>query len=80
MNYNPHGSPAFITIYSEAAKFADFWVKLCNYILQYQFPIGAKKPLERLRDSSASIKCTNMTISKEDFDFPVYFIMIKIGS
>lgn len=81
MDYNPHGSPTFIMIYSGAAKFADFWDKLYDYLMQYNFfeNIKVKKPLENLTSVSAAIKCANMIVSKGDFDFPVYFIMINLG-
>lgn len=68
-------------IYSGAARFADFGDKLYNYLMQCNFSenIKVKKPLENLTNVSVAIKCANMIVSRGDFDFPVYFIMINLG-
>lgn len=78
-NYNALGTATFIVAYVNSADFGSFWERYSNHILHYDFPIQIKKKFLALVHPNAAIRMASMILARDDFDFPVYFIAIKIS-
>lgn len=78
-NYNALGTATFIVAYVTAANYGDFWRKYYNYISTYPYNIVVKRKMTELVSANASTKVAQIILSKDGFDFPVYFICLKIS-
>ncbi len=78
--YNPLGTPAFIVAYVKTNNFIDFWKHYYNYISNYNYNMNIKKSMMELGAPNASTKCSQIILSKDGFDFPVFFICFKINN
>lgn len=77
-NYNALGTATFIVTYVSATDFGAFWEKYFDYISNYPYDMEVKRAMEQLTAPNASIRIAQIIISKNDFDFPVYFICFNI--
>lgn len=78
INYNALGTPTFIVVYYNSPNFGDFWIKYYEYIKTYPYQCQVKKQIEELTHPNASTRVATTILSKDDFDFPVYFMAFKI--
>ena len=78
INYNALGTATFIVSYVISANYEFFWEKYFNYIQQYTFPIQVKKEICQLAYPNAAIRVATLILERDGYDFPVYFITIKI--
>lgn len=80
LNYNALGTATFILAYVSAVEFQGFWERYCDYLRGYEYP----KPVEIRRDfniqthPNAAIRVADIVISKDDYDFPVYFLAVNV--
>lgn len=79
VNYNALGTPTFIVAYVRAANFEEFWNRYFEYLTVYSYPIVLKRTLEQITSTSAAIRSANMILSRDGFDFPVYFMAVNFG-
>ena len=78
INYNALGTPVFVVVYYNSQNFGDFWDQYYEYVKAYLYPCQVKRQVEELTHPNASTRVANMILSKDGFDFPVYFIAFKI--
>ena len=77
-NYNALGTATFIVAYVNHVKFDDFWDKYYSYISTYQFGLTIKRQIKKLVSPNASTKIAQIILSKDGFDFPIFFICLKM--
>lgn len=77
-NYNALGTATFIVAYVNHVKFDDFWDKYYSYISTYQYGLTIKRQIKQLVSPNASTKIAQIILSKDGFDFPVFFICLKM--
>ncbi|MBQ6617537.1 MAG: hypothetical protein IJH67_14355 [Thermoguttaceae bacterium] len=77
-NYNALGTATFIVAYVSAADYGVFWEKYFEYISNYQYNMTVKRAMEQITAPNASIRIAQIIISKDGYDFPVYFICFNI--
>ena len=79
VNYNALGTPTFIIAYVKTANFLDFWNRLCVYLNEYKYPYTVRKNLQQITSTNAAVKSANIILSKDGYDFPMYFLAVNIG-
>ena len=77
-NYNALGTSTFIVAYIRNVHFDDFWRKYYSYISTYDYCIPIKKDIVELTSPNASTKIAQIILSKDGFDFPVFFLCLKM--
>lgn len=77
-NYNALGTATFVVAYVKSADYSKFWEKYVAYIQNYNYEVIVKKPIEVLVHPNAVTRIAFAVFSRDDFDFPVYFITFKI--
>lgn len=78
-NYNALGTATFIVAYVTVVNFGDFWSKYYNYISKYHYNMVIIRKITELVFPNASTKVAQIILSKDGFDFPVFFICFKIN-
>lgn len=78
INYNPHGTPAFLLCYVGTSDFGSLWDKCIEFLRGFDFPLSVKTGVAELPRSSASVRVANMMLSRDGYDFPFYFIAFKL--
>lgn len=79
VNYNALGTPTFIIAYVKTANFLDFWNRLCVYLNEYKYPFTVRKNLQQITSINAAVKSAIIILSKDGYDFPLYFLAVNIG-
>ena len=77
-NYNALGTSTFIVAYVRNVHFDDFWRKYYSYISSYNYCIPIKKNIVELTSPNASTKMAQIILSKDGFDFPLFFLCFKM--
>ena len=78
-NYNALGTATFIVAYVNCANFESFWERYSNHIENYAFPIQTRTNFKVLPHPNAAARVAKQILSRDDYDFPVYFIALKIS-
>ena len=78
-NYNALGTATFIVAYVNSANFEAFWERYSEHILHYDFPLQIKENFSPLVHPNAATRMASMILTRDGFDFPVYFIALKIS-
>lgn len=78
-NYNALGTATFIVAYVNCANFESFWDRYSSHIENYVFPIKTKTDFKLLPHPNAAARVATQILSRDGYDFPVYFIAFKIG-
>ncbi len=78
VNYNALGTATYLVAYVDSADFEAFWDRYTEYIAAYDFPIKVKRDLDKLVHPNAAMRAATMIMSRDGFDFPVYFIGLNI--
>lgn len=78
VNYNALGTATFIVAYVSTANFESFWERYSNHIQNYDFPFQVQKNFRTLAHPNAVTRIGTLILSRDGFDFPVYFIVLKI--
>lgn len=79
INYNALGTATFIVAYVNSKNFESFWDRYSNYIHFYEFPFQIKKAFSILPHPNAATRIATLILTRDGFDFPVYFIAFKIS-
>lgn len=77
-NYNPLGTATYIIAYVDAINYNDFWERYFNYLSTYKYPLPIKTLITKKTTPNAAIKAAFMVVSRDEFDFPVYFMTFNI--
>ena len=77
-NYNALGTATFIVAYVNSADFESFWERYFSFLQQYEFPLQVRRPLNQLPHPNAAARVATLILSRDGYDFPVYFIALKI--
>ena len=78
-NYNALGTATFIVAYVNCTNFESFWERYSNHIKNYTFPIQIRTKYKMLPHPNAAARVATQILSRDDYDFPVYFIALKIS-
>ena len=78
INYNALGTATFIVAYVTVADFEDFWERYTTYLESFQFPLQIKQGLHIKPNINAAIRIAEMILSRDGFDFPIYFMAINL--
>ena len=78
-NYNALGTATFIVAYVNSADFESFWERYSNYVHLYEYPLQIKKAFNELAHPNAATRIATLILTRDGFDFPVYFIAFKIS-
>lgn len=78
-NYNVLGSATFLLAYVCVDDYESFWMDYLEYLESYDFGLEIKRPLTRGVDPSAATRTASVVLSKDGFDFPVYFVTFRLS-
>ena len=81
-NYNPLGVATFVIAYVNTNDFSKFCEKYYKHISDYHFAemsVVNSTELEVRTQMSANIKIAHRVISKDGYEIPLYFIVIKLS-
>lgn len=78
-NYNQLGTPTFIVAYVKHVRFNEFWDNYYSYIRNYNYIFDIRRDMVQLTSPNASTKIAQIILSKDGFDFPVFFLCIKMS-
>lgn len=78
-NYNALGTATFVVAYVNSANFESFWERYSAHVQQYNFPLQIKKGFSVLPYPNAVTRVATLILTRDGFDFPVYFIALKIS-
>lgn len=78
VNYNALGISTFIVAYVDVSDFDSFWNRYVSYLQSYSFPLLVKSPIEVYPYPDAAARVASTILSRDDYDFPVYFVAFKI--
>lgn len=79
VNYNALGTVIFIVSYVCVIDYKSFWEKYSNYVENYNFPLLVKREYEVKSYPNAATRVANIILSRDGYDFPVYFITFNIS-
>ena len=77
-NYNALGTPTFIIAYVSSSDFAGFWVRYLCHIKKHIYEVNVKREINEMTHPNASARVANAIFSRDGYDFPIYFIALKI--
>lgn len=78
VNYNALGTATYVVAYVDSANYEAFWDRYVAYLREYNFPIVVKRDIELLAYPNAAMRAAIMVLSRDGYDFPVYFIALNI--
>lgn len=78
-NYNALGTASFVVAYVNVANYDRFWEKYYEHISNYAHNMVCKLPMKELTHPNATTRIAYEILSKDGYDFPVYFMTIKIA-
>lgn len=79
INYNALGTATFIVAYVNTGDFESFWERYSNHVQVYGFPLTVKESFKESVHPNAATRVGSLILSRDGFDFPVYFIAFKIS-
>ncbi len=77
-NYNALGTATFIVAYIKTPNYQNFWERYTEYLKSYKYDLTVKRMLEVKTYPNAATRVATVILSRDGFDFPVYFITFKI--
>lgn len=79
VNYNALGTATFIVAYVNTGDFESFWARFSKHVRDYDFPLSVKESFNESVYPNAATRVGSLILSRDGFDFPVYFIAFKIS-
>jgi hypothetical protein len=79
-NYNVLGTATFVVAYVNVANYDIFWEKYFEHISNYRHTLECKSSMKKLSHPNAATRIAYEILSKDGYDFPVYFMTIKMLS
>lgn len=77
-NYNPLGAATFIVAYVHSADFGAFWDRYMAYLMQYDFAVEVKRAISIRAFPNAATRLASVVLSSDGYDFPIYFVALKL--
>ena len=78
-NYNALGTATFIVAYVSVSDFEGFWDRYMAHLRGYDFGLEVKKTLSVEADPNAATRIASAILSRDGYDFPVYFLALKLS-
>ena len=78
-NYNALGTATFVVAYVSVANYDRFWEKYYEHISNYDHNMECRQTMRELTHPNAATRIAYEILSKDGYDFPVYFMTIKIA-
>lgn len=78
-NYNALGTATFAVAYVSVSDFEAFWDRYIAYLKDYDFDIEVKKALSVEANPNAATRIASTILSRDGYDFPVYFLALKLS-
>ena len=78
INYNALGTATYLVAYVDSANYEAFWERYIAYLKEYDFPVEQKRDIEVLAYPNAAMRTATIIMSRDGYDFPVYFITLNI--
>lgn len=78
-NYNALGTATFVVAYVNVANYDRFWDKYYDYISNYAHNMECRMTMKELTHPNATTRIAYEILSKDGYDFPVYYMTIKIS-
>ncbi|MBL6465997.1 MAG: hypothetical protein JNG49_06255 [Peptostreptococcus stomatis] len=78
-NYNALGTATFVVAYVNVVNYDIFWAKYYEHISNYAHNMECKSAMKELTHPNAATRIAYEVLSKDGYDFPVYFMTIKIA-
>ncbi|WP_027215223.1 hypothetical protein [Butyrivibrio fibrisolvens] len=78
VNYNALGTATFIVAYVNSRDYRSFWERYTDYLKEYTFPLKVKEKITVLEIRNAAIRGAKMILSRDGYDFPVYFMTFNV--
>lgn len=79
INYNALGTATFVVAYVTVADFEGFWGRYTAHLESFHFPLQIKRQLDVKPNINAAIRIAEMILSRDGFDFPVYFMAMNLA-
>lgn len=78
VNYNALGTATFIIAYVRTYDYENFFNRYFEHLQNIQFPMETKQALKVSPFPNASTRLAKMILSRDGYDFPVYFVTFKL--
>lgn len=78
-NYNSLGTATFVIAYVSVKNYEVFWQKYYEHISNYGHSIECRKSMRELTKPNAATRIAFEILTKDGYDFPVYYMTIKIS-
>ena len=78
-NYNALGTATFIVAYVSVSDFEGFWDRYMAHLRGYDFGLEVKKMLSVEADPNAATRIASTILCRDGYDFPVYFLALKLS-
>ena len=73
------GTATFIVAYVSSLDYEAFWERLLSFLKSYDFSLTIKQALKENTHPNAATRVANMILSRDGFDFPAYFIALRLS-
>ena len=77
-NYNALGTATFVVAYVNVTNYDRFWNRYYEHISNYDHNMECRQAMRELTPPNATTRIAYEILSKDGYDFPVYFITIKL--
>ena len=77
-SYNPLGTATFIVAYVHSADFGAFWDRYTAHLMQYDFAVEVKRAISTRAYPNAVTRVASAVLSRDGYDFPIYFIAFRL--
>lgn len=78
VNYNALGTATFIVAYVSTSDYENFFNRYFEHLQSVQFPMEIEQTLKVSPFPNASTRLAKMILSRDGYDFPVYFVTFKL--
>lgn len=78
VNYNALGTATFVVAYVSTSDYESFWNRFYNHLQEIQLPLDIKRAIQVVSHPNASTRIAKMVLSRDGYDFPVYFLTLKL--
>lgn len=78
VNYNALGTATFVVAYVSSSDYESFWNRFYNHLQEIQLPLEIKRAIQVVSHPNASTRIAKMVLSRDGYDFPVYFLTLKL--
>ncbi len=77
-SYNPLGTPAFVIAYVHSCVYESFWERYSRYLQDRPYNLQIKSEFSEEAQPNAATHVASMLLSRDGYDFPVFFITLKL--